>query len=78
MASTVYSVPALVLTAVDKVMQGTYVGGVYNLGMKDGVVDISGYNSFEDTIPQQVKTLIADTKAKILDGSLKVPVIESK
>ncbi|MGB4408046.1 MAG: BMP family protein [Sphaerochaeta sp.] len=78
MASTVYSVPALVLTAVDKVMQGTYVGGVYNLGMKEGVVDISGYNSFEDTIPQQVKLLIADTKAKILDGSLKVPVIESK
>lgn len=78
MASTVYSVPALVLTAVDRVIQNTYVGGVYNLGMKEGVVDISSYNSFEDKIPQQVKLLIADTKAKILDGSLKVPVIESK
>ncbi|MDY0287949.1 MAG: BMP family protein [Sphaerochaeta sp.] len=78
MASTVYSVPTLVLTAVDKVMQGTYVGGVFNLGMKEGVVDISGYNSFEDKIPQQVKLLVAATKAKILDGSLKIPVIESR
>ncbi len=78
MASTVYSVPALVLTAVDKVIQGTYVGGVFNLGMKEGVVDISGYNSFEDTIPQKVQLLVADTKAKILDGSLEIPVIESR
>ncbi len=78
MASTVYSVPAVVMTAVEKVQSGTYEGGVYNLGMKDGVVDISGYNSFEDKIPQAVKDLIADTRAKILDGSFVVPLIETR
>ena len=77
MASTLYSVPALVLTAVEKVQSGTYEGGVFNLGMSDGVVDISGYNDFEDKIPSEVKTLIADTRAKILDGSFTVPLIET-
>ncbi len=77
MASTLYSVPALVLTAVEKVKAGTYEGGVYNLGMKDGVVDISGYNGFESKIPEDVKTLIADARAQILDGSLVIPVIET-
>jgi basic membrane protein A len=78
MASTVYSVPALVLSAVEKVSTGTYVGGVFNLGMKDGVVDISGYNSFESKIPEQTKKLIADTRAKILDGSFTVPLVETR
>jgi basic membrane protein A len=78
MASTVYSVPALVLSAVEKVSTGTYVGGVFNLGMKDGVVDISGYNSFESKIPEQTKKLIADTRAKILDGSFSVPLVETR
>ena len=77
MASTLYSVPALVLTAVEKVNTGTYEGGVFNLGMADGVVDISGYNAFEDKIPSEVKSLIADTRAKILDGSFTVPLIET-
>ncbi len=77
MASTLYSVPALVLTAVEKVNTDTYEGGVFNLGMSDGVVDISGYNAFEDKIPSEVKTLIADTRAKILNGSFTVPLIET-
>jgi basic membrane protein A len=78
MASTIYSVPALVLTAVEKVSTDTYEGGVFNLGMKDGVVDISGYNSFEDKIPQDVKDLIASTRQQILDGSFTVPLIETR
>ncbi|WP_320121925.1 BMP family protein [uncultured Sphaerochaeta sp.] len=78
MASTIYSVPALVLTAVEKVSTDTYVGGVFNLGMQDGVVDISGYNSFEDTIPQDVKDMVASTRQQILDGSFTVPLIETR
>jgi len=78
MASTIYSVPALVLTAVEKVSTDTYEGGVFNLGMQDGVVDISGYNSFEDKIPQDVKDLIASTRQQILDGSFTVPLIETR
>lgn len=78
MASTIYSVPAVVLTAVDKVNSNSYVGGVFNLGMKDGVVDISGYNGLDAKIPQQVKDLVASTRAKILDGSFTVPLIETR
>ncbi|AEV27882.1 putative ABC-type transport system, periplasmic component/surface lipoprotein [Sphaerochaeta pleomorpha str. Grapes] len=78
MASTIYSVPALVLSAVEKVSTKTYVGGVFNLGMKDGVVDISGYNSFESKIPATTKQLISDTRLRILDGSFSVPLIETR
>jgi basic membrane protein A len=77
MCSTIYSVPQLVLLAVDKVKSGTYEGGIYNLGMVDGVVDISSYNGFESKIPADVKKLIADTRASILSGALVVPVIET-
>jgi basic membrane protein A len=78
MASTIYSVPALVLTAVEKVLGNAYEGGVFNLGMKDGVVDISGYNSFEAKIPQTVKDAIAAKRNEILGGSFKVPLIETR
>jgi basic membrane protein A len=78
MASTIYSVPALVLAAVEKVMDGTYEGGVFHLGMQDGVVDISGYNSFEEKIPEETKALIEETRSSILDGSFTVPLIETR
>nr|WP_319776386.1 BMP family protein [uncultured Sphaerochaeta sp.] len=77
-ASTIYSVPALVLTAVEKVSTDTYEGGVFNLGMQDGVVDISGYNSFENKIPQDVKDMVASTRKQILDGSFTVPLVETR
>lgn len=77
MCSTIYSVPMLVLNAVEKVQNGTYEGGVFYLGMQDGVVDIAPYNSFDGIIPGSVKTLIADTRKSILNGSLKIPMIET-
>lgn len=77
MCSTIYSVPMLVLNAVEKVQNGTYEGGVFYLGMQDGVVDIAPYNSFDGIIPDSVKTLIADTRESILNGSLKIPMIET-
>lgn len=46
--------------------------------MKDGVVDISGYNSFEAKIPQTVKDVIAAKRNEILGGSFKVPLIETR
>ncbi len=76
MCSTIYSVPVLVKTAVENVKNGTYEGGIYNLGMDIGVVDISSYNNFSDKVPQDVQDRIADLKAKIISGELDVPVIE--
>ena len=76
MASTIYNMPKVIVTAVDQLKKGEFKGGVFNLGMADGVVEISGYNTFEDKIPEDVKQKIEDTKKAIIDGSLSVPVIE--
>jgi basic membrane protein A len=76
--STIYSVPQLVLSAVEKVKTNTFVGGVFNLGMKDGVIDIAPYHGFENKIPQAVKDQIADYKARITSGAFKVPLIEAR
>lgn len=77
MCSTIYNMPQVILTAVGQVRDGTFGGGIHYLGMADNVVDIAPYHSFEDKIPEETKQLIADLKAKILDGSLKVPRIET-
>lgn len=77
MCSTVYNMPQVILTAVGQVRDGSFGGGIHYLGMDDNVVDIAPYHSFEDKIPKETKELIADLKAKILDGSLKVPLIET-
>lgn len=76
MSSTVYNMPTVILTAVEAVKDGTYKGGVTHLGMKENVVDISPYHSFESKIPEATKKLIEDTKNQIIDGSLTIPVIE--
>jgi basic membrane protein A len=76
--STIYSVPQLVLSAVEKVKTNAFTGGVFNLGMKEGVVDIAPYHGFEDKIPKQAKDMIADYKARIINGAFKVPLIETR
>jgi basic membrane protein A len=76
--STIYSVPQLVLSAVEKVKTGTFTGGVFNMGMKDGVVDIAPYHGFEDKIPQDLKDLIAAYKTRIISGEFTVPLIETR
>ena len=73
--STIYSVPVVVMTAVQKVIDGTFEGGVFNLGMEAGVVDIAPYHEFDDAIPQSAKEMIADLKNKITNGEFTVPVI---
>lgn len=73
--STIYNVPVLVLIAVDKVRSGTFKGGVFNLGMKEGVVDIASYHDFESKIPAKAKTTIADLKKRIAAGSFTVPIV---
>lgn len=73
--STIYNVPTLVLIAVEKVRSGTFTGGVFNLGMREGVVDIAPYHAFDAKIPKKAKDMIADLRKKITDGTFEVPVI---
>lgn len=75
MGSTVYNVPILIKAAVSDVVNGTFVGGVHELGMKEGVVDIAGYNGFADKIPAEVQEKIAALKADIISGKLVVPAV---
>lgn len=75
-ASTIYNMPKVILAAVKDVKENNFKGGVFHLGMKEGVVEISGYNSFDAKIPENVKQKIEDAKKKIIDGSFTVPVIE--
>lgn len=75
--STVYSMPKVILTAVENVREGTFEGGVYHLGIKEGAVDISSYNGFEDKIPEDVKEHVQTVKDEIVAGTFEVPVIET-
>jgi len=75
MGSTIYNVPILIKAAVSDVMNGTFEGGIHELGMKEGVVDIAPYNSFEDKIPAEVKDKIAELKGKITSGEFVVPTV---
>lgn len=77
MCSTVYNMPQVILTAVKNVREGNFRGGIFYLGMADGVVDIAPYNTFEDKIPEETKQLISDLKQQIIEGKLEVPRIET-
>jgi len=74
--STIYSVPQLVLNAVERVKNNNFEGGVFYQGMNEGVVDIAPYHGFEDKIDEEVKATISDLKIQINDGSFDVPIIE--
>ena len=78
MSSTIYNVPALVVNAAERLKNGTFEGGVFELGMKEGVIDIAPYHAFEEQIPEDVKAHIADLKQQIMNGTLVVPSIEQK
>ncbi len=75
MCSTVYNVPILIKAAVNDVINGTFEGGIHELGMTEGVVDIAPYNGFEDKIPEEVKAKIDELKAQIISGELVVPAV---
>lgn len=57
-----------------KVRDGTYKGDITLMGIDKGAIDFVINPKLADRVPADVKKLIADTKAKIIDGSLKVPM----
>ena len=76
--STIYNVPVLVVNVVKQVKNGTFKGGIYDQGMKEGVVDIAPYHSFENKIPQDAKDKVAQLKKQLIDGSFTAPRIEKR
>ena len=77
LSSTVYNMDQVMLTAVGAMLDGTFKGGVYNLGMDKKVVEIAPYHDLEGKIPQEIRDLITDSCAKIISGELEIPVIET-
>ncbi|MDR1194747.1 MAG: BMP family protein [Peptococcaceae bacterium] len=77
MCSTVYNMPKVITTAVSKAKDGVFEGGVYYLGMADGVVDIADYHGFADKIPQAIQDAVAAKREAIIKGEFKVPLIET-
>lgn len=74
--STEYSMPKVILSAVNDVINGEFKGGIIHLGMVDGVVGITGYGKFESKVPQAVKEKIQTAIDNITSGKLNIPVIE--
>ena len=77
LSSTVYNMDQVMITAVSSILDGTFVGGVYNLGMDKHVVEIADYHALAEKIPEEVKQLVSDTCAKIISGELVIPVIST-
>jgi len=76
-SSTSYDIPNVIVKAIENVKDGTFAGGIYNLGMADDIVQIAPYHGFDEVIPQDVKDAINKRIAEIKDGSFVVPTIES-
>ncbi len=77
LSSTVYNMDQVMLTAVSAILDGTFEGGVYNLGMDKNVVEIASYHSLESVIPDELKALVDETIEQIESGELVIPVIST-
>jgi basic membrane protein A len=75
-SSTSYDIPNVIVKAIENVKNGTFEGGIYNLGMADGIVQIAPYHSFDSILDQEIKDAITKRIAEIKDGSFVVPTIE--
>ena len=77
LSSTIYNMDQVMITAVSSILDGTFKGGVYNLGMDKNVVQIAPFHSLEAKIPQALQDKVAQTVQDITSGKLQVPVISS-
>ena len=67
----------VMITAVSSILDGTFKGGVYNLGMDKKVVQVAPFHSLEVKIPQALQDKVAQTVQDVTSGKLQVPVISS-
>lgn len=67
--SAIYNVDVVLDIALGDVVNGTFKGDVYNLGMADGAVELS---AISDLVPDDVKALAQETIDKIISGEIEV------
>ncbi len=68
---------AIIESAIEDIETGAFGNNSYILTMEDGAVELAPFHALDDEVPQDVKDLLDDTKAKILSGELEVPIIET-
>ncbi len=61
-----------VIDMAQDVIDGAFEGKFYSYSMPTGGADIAPYHDFDSVIPQELKDLIAQTKADIISGELVV------
>lgn len=75
--SDVYSFGDVLVYSVGQLAEGKFNGGIANYGFAEGIIKLAPFHSFEDKIPEDIKTALEAEKQAIIDGTLVVPVIET-
>ena len=73
LSSSVYHIPHVIELAFKTVVDGTFEGGIYQLGMADGAVSVAPYHNLESAVPDELKQRISDKIAAIESGAFEVP-----
>jgi basic membrane protein A len=73
LSSSVYHIPNVIETAFQTVADGSFAGGIYDLGMKEGAVSIASYHELEAEVPDEVKAEIEQKVSAIAAGEFSVP-----
>lgn len=72
-SSSVYHIPHVIEVAFQTVLDGSFDGGIYQLGMKEGAVSVAPYHNLDSQIPDEVKQAISDKIKEIEEGTFTVP-----
>lgn len=72
--SVMMGLPQAMDTVYNQILSGTFQGGHWAPGMAGGYVYLSDYHNFASVIPQGVLDNIAQLQAKIIAGTLVVPI----
>jgi basic membrane protein A and related proteins len=73
LTSMIKGVDAVVYDAIKRVRDGTFKGGVYSFGLKEGGVGYVYDDRNRNLIPDSVNTRVEALKQAIIDGRIKVP-----
>lgn len=73
LSSSVYHIPNVIETAFQTVADGSFAGGIYDLGMKEGAVSVASYHELEAEVPDEVKAEIEKKVSAIAAGEFSVP-----
>lgn len=72
-SSSVYHIPHVIEVAFQTVLDGSFAGGIYQLGMKEGAVSVAPYHNLDSQIPDEAKQAVADKIKEIEEGTFTVP-----